>query len=269
MNCRICKNKSEEIFSAAILNKYDIKYYQCPKCRFIQTQEPFWLDEAYKEAITDEDTGYVTRNIEMSTMTDYILKFFFLSKKKFLDYGGGYGLFVRMMRDKGYNYYLKDQYCKNIFVKNFEIEELKENTRFELVTAFEVFEHFTNPIEEIAKIFDYSDSILFSTSLQRLKNITKATDWWYFAPEIGQHLSFYSYESLKFIASKFEVYLYSNKRNLHLISKKKFLFNPVKLISYFFYFKKFTFGYFRYRKSLVIPDFEFIKSELLNEDMKP
>ena len=266
MNCKICQNKSEEIFSSTLLNKYEIKYYQCPNCDFIQTQEPFWLNQAYSEAITREDTGYVTRNIEMSTMTDYIIKFFFSSKKKFLDYGGGYGLFVRMMRDKGYNYYLNDQYCQNIFVKNFEIKELKDNERFEVVTAFEVFEHFTNPIDEITKLFDYSDSILFSTSLRRLIEIKNIADWWYFAPESGQHISFYSYNTLKFIASKFGAYLYSNGRNLHLISKKKFLINPVKLVSYIFYFKKFTLGYFRYRKSLVIPDYELIKSGLSNKD---
>lgn len=160
----------------------------------------------------------------MSSITNYVIKYFYSSKKRFLDYGGGYGLFVRMMRDKGYNYYIRDQYCQNIFVRNFAIKELKDNNKFELVTAFEVFEHFTNPIDEIAKFFEYSDSILFSTTLQPLKKIESIADWWYFVPETGQHVSFYSYNTLKFIASKFDVYLYSNGRNLHVISKKKFLF---------------------------------------------
>jgi len=35
----------------------------------------------------------------------------------FLDYAAGYGLFVRLMRDAGYNFRWSDLYCQNLFVR--------------------------------------------------------------------------------------------------------------------------------------------------------
>ncbi|MEJ2105601.1 MAG: hypothetical protein P8X47_13660, partial [Ignavibacteriaceae bacterium] len=62
MNCRVCNSKSKEVFSAKVLNKYNVKYYHCLSCGFLQTEEPYWLDEAYKSAIGIADTGIQKRN---------------------------------------------------------------------------------------------------------------------------------------------------------------------------------------------------------------
>lgn len=263
MNCKVCQTKSEIIFHSIILNKYGTKFYQCPNCQFIQTEEPFWLEEAYSSVIASLDTGYVNRNLDMSSMTNLIIKYFFSSKGRFLDYGGGYGLFVRLMRDMGYDYYLNDQYCDNLFAQYFEIKDLSGNKKFELVSAFEVFEHFTDPISEIGKMFEYSDSILFSTSLQPSGKITNVKDWWYFMPETGQHISFYSMDSLKIIAEKFNCFFYSNGRNLHIFTRKKHYLNLMRPITYSYYFKQYLFNFLFKRKSLANHDFELIKQELL------
>ena len=66
MKCKICTQTTKQIFTAKILNKYDIKYYHCEYCGFLQTEEPYWLDEAYKDPITLTDTGYLQRNILLS-----------------------------------------------------------------------------------------------------------------------------------------------------------------------------------------------------------
>ena len=66
--------------------------------------------------------------------------FFYKKNEKFLDYGGGSGLFVRLMREKGFNFYYYYKYSLNIFAKGFEVD-LKNNFSFEVITVFEVFEH--------------------------------------------------------------------------------------------------------------------------------
>ena len=97
MNCKICNSESKEVFSAKVLNKYNVKYYQCPSCGFLQTEEPYWLDEAYKSAIGIADTGIQKRNQLFADRSSVIISSFFDPKKKFLDFAGGYGIFVRMI----------------------------------------------------------------------------------------------------------------------------------------------------------------------------
>ena len=66
----------------------------------------------------------------------------------------------------------------------------------------------------------FSDSILFSTYLVPISN-PKPDEWWYFGPDHGQHVSLYSRKSLDLLAKKFNKRLYSNGKNIHLITSKK------------------------------------------------
>jgi hypothetical protein len=79
-----------------------------------------------------------------------------------------------------------------------------------MITCFEVFEHFENPMEEFSEINELSDHILFSTELQP-KNPAKIKDWWYLTPETGQHLAFYTEKSLTVLAKKHSKYYYCIK----------------------------------------------------------
>ena len=65
-SCKICNSKIAKLFQAEILNKYKIEYYRCNRCAFIQTEEPFWLQESYSNAITNLDIGLVGRNLYYS-----------------------------------------------------------------------------------------------------------------------------------------------------------------------------------------------------------
>lgn len=226
VKCKICSETSDFLFESNILNKYPVSYFCCTACNFIQTEEPYWLEEANNSAITSLDIGLVSRNLEFSIITEQIIKDHFNSYEKFIDYGGGYGLFVRLMRDKGFDFYRQDYFCENIFAKHFDITDINGEQKFELLTAFEVFEHLNDPLAEIKKMFSYSDSILFSTILQPSENISSPDQWWYFIPETGQHISLYSLASLEIVAQKNNCFLYTNKHNLHLLSPKKFDSNP-------------------------------------------
>ena len=225
MKCKICQDNTNPLFSVKVLNKYDVQYYQCPNCEFIQTEKPYWLEEAYQNAITDLDIGLVNRNLEFSQIIHKVITNSLNYKKTFLDYAGGYGLFTRIMRDKGLNYYSYDKYCENFLAINYNLKNLQVSDKFEAITALEVFEHLEDPLIEIKKILTLSDTIIFSTELIPNTNITNVNDWWYFSQETGQHIAFYSTKTLLYIADLFKLNYY-NQGSLHIFSTKKFSENP-------------------------------------------
>lgn len=259
MKCKICDSESDYLFTKKILNKYDGAYYRCRNCSFIQTEEPFWLTEAYSNAISSLDVGLISRNMTFLPIVQSIINLCFDTGKKFLDFGGGYGMFVRMMRDKGYDFYRQDKFCENLFAKEFDVENVLTEKQFELVTAFEVFEHLPYPIEGINDMLGYGKSILFSTELSPERNISS---WWYLVPEAGQHVSLYHYSTLEHLAKRFNLNLYSNFSNIHLLTPKKI--NPMfyRLLCRY----KFALFYSRLRSkpSLLQPDFEKSMASLNN-----
>jgi len=231
MECKICKSSSVVlVFKKRVLGKYDVSYFRCNECEFIFTEQPYWLKEAYSNAITSLDIGLLGRNIYLFQIVKSMIIFFFNSKAKFLDYAGGYGVFTRLMRDAGFNYYREDVYCENLFAKGFDITDVAETRNYELITAFELFEHLENPINDLEKPLLLSDNLLFSTELIP-KNKSGLETWWYFTPETGQHISFYSVKSLNELAKRLNMHFYTNGVNIHLFTKKKINNRLFKILS--------------------------------------
>jgi phage pi2 protein 07 len=268
MKCKICNNDSEKIFEKIILQKYNSSYYKCVSCAFVQTDEPIWLKEAYESAITSLDIGLCYRNIMLRDEVKKIIDSCFPESKIYLDYAGGYGLFVRLMRDIGFDFYRQDDYCENIFTKQFDITNIKSE-RFDITTAFEVFEHFNNPIVEIENVLKYADTLIFSTVITPETN-SKIENWWYLTQETGQHIAFYHTKTMEFLAKKFNKNYYSKNNNLHVftnktlnneqldfafrnISKKRYLFGLIKKK-----IKKFNI----HRETLLQKDYDFLKKML-------
>lgn len=229
MLCPICKNSGHKIFRGKVLKKYEIQYFQCHVCGFVYTEEPYWLDEAYMDPIVNIDTGMMKRTMDNVLLTNVLVKKFYSMENYFLDYGGGYGVFTRMMRDLGYDWVWYDKFSKNLMACGFEYDGKRKP---EMITAFELFEHFDRPMEEISHLLSLSDTILFSTLIYAHDLVYKELDkWWYYSPEAGQHISFYSQRTLEFIADKFRIYYYRINDGKHLFTKKKI--NPLclKLLS--------------------------------------
>lgn len=218
MECKICSSKTSFFASGTVL-KHRIQYFQCDRCGSIRTEDPYWLDEAYTEAITKSDVGLVSRNIAFSHISTALLHVFFNREAKFLDYGGGCGLFVRLMRDAGFEFYWHDKFCANRFAAGLEANSLHKD-QYKLITAFEVFEHLVSPMEEISEMFRISKNILFSTQILP-PGPPQPGEWWYYGPEHGQHISFYTRNSLSLIAERFGANLYTDGEFLHLFTEKK------------------------------------------------
>ncbi|WP_160717694.1 class I SAM-dependent methyltransferase [Chitinophaga solisilvae] len=213
VSCKICNHISGFVFSGTVLNKYRVKYYACRNCGFVQTEQPYWLEEAYAIPINATDTGLVRRNLLAARSAAALIFFLFDRKKKFLDYAGGYGLFTRLMRNYGFDFYTHDLYTENLLAKGFEYHPGDE---IELVTAFESFEHFENPLAEIERILAISRNVFFSTQLIP-EPAPPVGQWWYYATEHGQHISFYTPRALQIIADKYGLQVYSLK-GYHLLT---------------------------------------------------
>jgi hypothetical protein len=252
MICHICGRRSNLFSEERVLKKYQVKYYQCTFCGFIQTEDPYWLSEAYSKAITVQDIGLVRRNITFSKFTNVVISILLKSYGQFLDYGGGYGLFVRLMRDLGYDFYRYDKYCENIFAVGFDVSDTMIQN-FDLVTAYEVFEHLREPLSEINKMLSFSNNLLFSTAVLPSGN-PKPENWWYFGLEHGQHISIFTMRSLEEIAIKHNLRFYSNGVNLHL-------FTPVKI-------SRQLFKFFSRNKIFTLASFLTKRSSFVNEDLK-
>jgi Methyltransferase domain len=199
MDCGICKSSSANFGEALVLNKYQVRYWRCPKCGFVQTEEPYWLSEAYADALQITDVGIMQRNLQTSVVTSAVISLLFPAGKKFLDYGGGHGTFVRLMRDRGFNFYWKDLHAKNVHARSFEHID---DTRYDIVTAFEVLEHLPKPLEDIAPAFALSENVL-ATTLTMPDPPPVPPNWWYYAVRGGQHVSLYTKDSLENLAKHF------------------------------------------------------------------
>jgi hypothetical protein len=203
----------EFLFKACVLGKYDAAFFRCPESELIFTPEPPWLAEAYSSAITATDVGLVMRNLHNRDDTAWILQFLGLERGPYLDLGGGYGLFTRLMRDRGFDFHTTDPYCENIFAKT---HEPAAGFTAEALTAFEVFEHIVNPLSFVEDAFKRygARNLIFSTLTYN--NGIPPRDWWYWCFETGQHISFYSPRTLALMAEKLGCHTFSLHEGFHV-----------------------------------------------------
>ena len=174
-----------------------VLYYRCANCELLQTEVPTWLEEAYSDPINAEDTGILLRNnlnVKVVIATLFSLRNYF---SVVVDYAGGYGILVRSLRDLSINAFWLDKYCQNIFAKGFKYAS---GQMADLVTAFEVVEHFDRPKAQFEELFSMAPNVLISTELLPEK-IPHINEWWYYGCKHGQHIAFYSMKTLKFIAN--------------------------------------------------------------------
>lgn len=222
--CRVCGAPSIFLFSGVLLGT-SANYFECKSCGYVQTENPFWLDKAYTVAINDSDTGIVKRNQINTRLVVMTLLVMRRLRGRVVDFAGGYGLLVRMLRDLGIDALWRDQYCKNLVARGFE----HRSEQADLVTAFEAFEHFVDPRKELAKMLDVAPTILISTQLIPTP-APSLSEWWYYGQEHGQHIGFFRRETLTYLAREFRCQLITDGKSVHLITRKKIKEGVWKLV---------------------------------------
>jgi SAM-dependent methyltransferase len=144
---------------------------------------------------------------------------FFLEKKKeirHLDYGGGNGLLSDLLTKQGWDSSSYDPFVN----RDVNIKNLK---KFDLITAFEVFEHVPdvdNLMLELSTLIKEDGIVLFSTLLSdgNLEK-NKRINWWYVSPRNG-HISVFSKNSLAILAKNHQFNTNSFSAGFHILFKK-------------------------------------------------
>ena len=213
--CPITGHQMDAVFSAKLLNKYDVQYFYCEETGLLQTEEPYWLDEAYDQAIAATDTGILRRNLLHLLRSLPLLNALIGEQSKLLDVGGGYGILTRMLRDVGYDCYSYDKYCQNLFADGFEPEG---NFSASALFAFEVFEHIEDPMTFLQENFSNYSCRTIILSTQTFDNSVPDKDWWYYSFATGQHITFYQPKTLKILAEKNGCFYYPLGKGFHLIT---------------------------------------------------
>jgi hypothetical protein len=213
-SCRTCGHTATALPQTGILlTDVRVSYFECTHCGYVQTETPHWLERAYAVAINDSDTGIMLRNQANARI---VLGTVLLLKKlngRVVDCAGGYGILVRLLRDYGVEALWSDRYCDNLLARGFEYA----SESADLVTAFEVFEHFVNPMEELDKLLTVAPNILFSTEIIS-DPAPDLNDWWYYGKEHGQHIGFFRLRTLDKMAKSRGKFLLSDGRSYHLMT---------------------------------------------------
>jgi Methyltransferase domain len=216
MKCRVCGGTTTPTHTAVILKRYEVRYHLCANCQYWFMDDAFWLDEAYSEAVSSMDTGTVSRNVYIHrTLAPTLVSLF--GAGPYVDWAGGAGMLVRLMRDTGLDFYWQDAYAENILAKGLEWDRRRNGRSALAVTAMEVLEHSPDPLPFIQEMLHGgdTDTLIFSQELHHGPD----PSWWYLAPECGQHISFYSDRTLEEIGRQLGMQLHS-AGNLHMLTRR-------------------------------------------------
>lgn len=187
--------------------KIETNLCHCKTCDYLFLSNPNWLDIAYELEFFG-DSGYVLRNLNIFKKSITLFRCWkIISNNQVLpdgcDMGAGLGIYARLMRDNGYNFFGSDEFCSMPLIRPF----VETNSGTLIKTAFEVVEHLPSLTKFLKEQVKEVDLFLFSTEL-RDEGVIPKSDWWYYVFPTGQHIGFHSKKSLSFA---FEIAGYDSK----------------------------------------------------------
>jgi hypothetical protein len=198
--CRLCGARADFRNRMRLLGRYDVRYYVCSECGSLETEEPYWLDDAYGATGIGDDVGAGQRTIDLVLKTSALLHHLKIpGHAECIDFGGGIGLFTRLMRDRGFNFASYDRYAQPFFSDRHSLSSMAGRSPA-VVTAFEVLEHFPNPAQDLEQLFGGHPALVIATT-----ELFTGQDesWFYLGDGTGQHVFFYSPRAIAGIARRF------------------------------------------------------------------
>lgn len=233
LKCKICEsdtevygivdfNKSCEELNNKILpcSGKAIYYHQCTNCKFIFTIDfDNWSLDDFSEKIYNDDYHIVDPEyweIRPKNLANWIQPL--LNDDKTLsifDYGAGTGVFGDELENLGYTVDSWDPLWET--PKN-EIQK----DHYDVVTAFEVLQHSTNPLEtakELAELSKKGEGQLVIMTLSNDIIRDEGVNYWYLAPRNG-HVCMYSNDSLQILFDKVGMSVQHLAPNTHIVSWK-------------------------------------------------
>lgn len=230
--CRFCKLRKVSLLFPANRDRREkkIELFACTNCGFgrhglivkCQSCGIVYVDERLSQKqvstyyeVAEDPLYFSEQGARKRTFARYLAKLEkeFPKKGRLLDIGTNTGLFVRLSLDSGWEAkglepnkwavdYARENYGIEIINKPFEKGVFpKEN--FDVITMWDVIEHFTDPVEEMKKVFWYlrpGGVFAFSTiDPESMLAILMGTKWlWY----MEMHRVFFSRRAAKYYLLK-------------------------------------------------------------------
>lgn len=176
-----------------------IYYYRCGACGFLFSSDfdSFSPDDfrkhIYNDRYVEADPDF--EKVRPESNARWVAGALPMARHAaILDYGGGNGLFARLLRAAGFARVTS----YDPFMPEFAA---RPAGRFDLVLSFEVLEHSPTPRETVAELASFVTKpgmILFSTIVQPE---SVSANWWYLAPRNG-HVSLHTRSSLNMLAQQ-------------------------------------------------------------------
>lgn len=211
-------NKSCEEARGVHLQKsgVPIRYYLCDDCGFCFAPDIAKWDKAefesriYNDGYAAVDPDYLhVRPKHNAEMLDASLAG---AEIRHIDYGGGSGLLSETLRSKGWNSVSYDPFVNTD-------QQVTDLGQFDLITAFEVFEHVPDVdalFADLKKLTKPDALIIFSTLLSDGEIARgRPLQWWYASPRNG-HISLFSKDSLHCYVQRHGFKLFSFSPVLHV-----------------------------------------------------
>ncbi|MEJ7578387.1 MAG: class I SAM-dependent methyltransferase [Pyrinomonadaceae bacterium] len=214
--CKLCDEKTVYKFSLPLVAGLRGEYFECTNCRMLQSRHldvltaPGLVEIADYDPNADLDSGAAWRMSCLASRLEQLVKLKVVprarSSFRALDFGCGTGFLVSYMAHRfgwsaiGYDPFWTPAYALDkVFT---EWEQVAEKAPYNLIVASEVFEHFTDPKNELLRIREtLAKDIAFLYVTTGLYVPGKTTEGWnYLAPQSGHHVSFYARRTMQEVA---------------------------------------------------------------------
>lgn len=226
MSCLGCGNDEHEIVwignQSALYSNYGLvnpirKWVRCSKCGLVYAN-PAPSEESYNllsNKLSEIETSdgfyavddYFELNVEVANGRIANIEKHLGKRGKLLDVGAGFGTFVGVARDRGWDAtglefsstncaYAETNYGERLLNKNFY--DFEDNIKYDVITLFEVIEHLWSPKKDIRKLNSLLNMggvlVIATPNLTSLfsRKYKEFSMFWY----MSCHLSFFSREVL-------------------------------------------------------------------------